>query len=183
MFVSQKGNIVSGDLVAGDKVVYISQPVTPLTRLYKRYLEDRETNELPAELYEKLQHFCNQSTDGDIRGLADKLTAANHVDLILAAERLKESAAKLIIRWQTSGTAQDILAWILGKMYTEFTFHVTPAIQASATREDVDRLISEKIIQPLENVLGENHLSLDPQDLLGLLFFLTGNCHIRWDKC
>lgn len=187
MFVNQSGNNADGDIVAGNKNVYVTQqltiPPTPLSRLYTRYLQDRETNQLPSELYEKLQHFCNQSTDGDVRGLADKLIAANHEDLIPSATRLKEVSAKLIFRWQTSGTAQDILAWILGRMYVDFTLHVTPAVQESAPRKVIDQLISEKVMQPIENMLGENHLGLEMQDLLGLLYFLTGNCHVRWDKC
>ncbi|HGA6848753.1 TPA: ABC-three component system protein [Salmonella enterica subsp. enterica serovar Virchow] len=46
----------------------------------------------------------------------------------------------------------------------------------------VDEKISS-IIDELYTSLGENLLELTAKDLLGLLFFLGGNCHIRWDKC
>jgi hypothetical protein len=88
-----------------------------------------------------------------------------------------------VMKWQTSGVAQDILTHILGKMHAEFLLHITPAIQNGASRQEVDVLISEKVMRPIEVMLGDNDLGLTTADLLGFLFFLGGNCHIRWDKC
>ncbi len=185
MFSNQRGNTAGRDVISAEKVEInnnqISKP-TVLTRLYERFRSDRDKNELQAEMYEKLQHFCNVDAGGDVRGLAEKLTASQREDLIRQAERLKEQAAKIIMRWQTSGTAQDILAMILGKMHTAFTLNVNPAIQRNAPREDVDQLTYDRVIQHIEDMLGDNDLMISPDDLLGLLFFLAGNCHIRWDK-
>lgn len=185
MFSSQRGNTAGRDIVSAKTVEinnnHFDRP-TALARLYERFRSDKDKNELQAEMYEKLQHFCNVDTDGDIRGLAEKLTASEREDLIRYAERLKEQAAKLVMRWQTSGTAQDILAMIMGKMHTAFTLNVTPAIQKNSPREDVDRLMYDRVIQLVEDMLGDNDLMLSADDLLGLLFFLAGNCHIRWDK-
>jgi hypothetical protein len=44
-------------------------------------------------------------------------------------------------------------------------------------------LISEKVLAPTNAMLGENDLQITSIDVLGLLYFLGGNCHIRWDKC
>lgn len=185
MFSSQRGNTAGRDLISAETVEIhnnqFSKP-TALTRLYERFRSDKDKNELQAEMYEKLQHFCNVDTDGDVRSLEEKLTASQREDLIRYAERLKEQAAKLVMRWQTSGTAQDILAMILGKMHTAFTLNVRPAIQKEAPREDVDQLTYDRVIQHIEDMLGDNDLMLSTDDLMGLLFFLAGNCHIRWDK-
>lgn len=162
---------------------YNGSSATPLARLYERLRQDGGGNQMAAEMYGKLQHFCSVSTDGDVRGLEEKLTASERKDRIRSAERLKEQAAKLIMKWQTSGTAQEIFAMILSKLYTAFTLNVTPVVEKGAPRDVVDQLIYKEVIQAAEAFLGDNDLNLHDDDLLGLLYFLGGNCHIRWDKC
>ena len=107
----------------------------------------------------------------------------NRGDLIEDASLWKEKASMLIMKWQTSPVAQDILTHILAKLHTEFMLNARPAIQAGKTRSEVDEIVSAKVIQPTHAMLGDNDLGLTYLDLMGLLFYLGGNCHIRWDKC
>jgi hypothetical protein len=186
MFVSQRGNTAAGDIVAGDQYKtenHFHALTSPLASLYQKLRAASQASPEKGFIFDQLEHYCNVATDGDVRGLEDKLTAADRSDLIEQASRLKQFAAKTVMKWQTSGAAQSILLHILGKMHTEFLLHVTPAIQEGVPRQQVDALIGEKVIQPIELMLGDNDLGLSPADLLGLLFFLGGNCHIRWDKC
>lgn len=186
MFTSQSGNIADGDIVGGNQhktVNNVYLPTSPLTRLYERLRASGADHPYAAQISEQLQHYCSVATDGDVRGLEEKLTSAGRQYLLKTAERLKETATKTIMKWQTSGVAQDILTFILSNIYSEFTLHVTPAIESGATKQEVDALISEKVINPTLEILGDNDLMLTPTDLLGLLFFLGGNCHVRWDKC
>ena len=87
------------------------------------------------------------------------------------------------MKWQTSPVAQDILTHILAKLHTEFMFNARPAIQDGKSRAEVDQIVVSKVIQPTHTMLGDNDLALTYLDLMGLLFYLGGNCHIRWDKC
>ncbi|MCO4863726.1 hypothetical protein MKD38_18770 [Cupriavidus sp. WGlv3] len=186
MFTSQSGNTAGGDVVGGNQNKTVNNfyvPPSPLTRLYERFRISSEEQPYVAQISEQLKHYCSLDTDGDIRQLDEKLTAAKREDLIKKAERLKQSATMLIMRWQTSGVAQDILTFILGHIYSAFLLHVTPAIEAEATRQEVDALINEKVIRPTAEMLGDNDLMLTSADLLALLFYLGGNCHVRWDKC
>jgi hypothetical protein len=89
----------------------------------------------------------------------------------------------MVMRLQTSPIAQDIITLVLSKIYTDFLMHVTPAVEAGASREIVDALVSEKVVNPAMSMLGQNDMMLTDADILGLIFFLGGNCHIRWDKC
>ncbi|MDT9106674.1 ABC-three component system protein [Escherichia coli] len=95
---------------------------------------------------------------------------------------MKEKATKAIMRRQTSKTAQRIFVIILDQIHFDFITKVTPLIEADSSRVIVDEKIAS-IIDELYSSLGENLLELTAKDLLGLLFFLGGNCHIRWDKC
>lgn len=186
MFTTQSGNQAHGDIVAGDqsKTIYnIVNPKSPLASLYEKFRQASEGQPIAASISEQLQHYCSRDTDGDVRGLEQKLTDAHRTDLLRAASLMKEAATKLIMKWQTSGIAQDILTVVLGELYASFILEVTPAIEAGKSREDVDALINEKVIKPTALLLGDNDLMLTARDLLGLLFFLGGNCHVRWDKC
>lgn len=182
---TQIGNRAGRDIIGGDKVdnhIYVATAPTPLSRLYQIFRDDDEAGRYTARIAEQLLHFC-ATKSADVRGLEEKLKASDRQDLMQDASELKERAAKLIMRWQTSGVTQDIITHVLAKIYGDFMLSVRPAIQAERSREHVDELIMQKVILPTSEMLGENDLGLSTIDILGLLFFLGGNCHIRWDKC
>jgi len=183
---TQTGNTAGGDIIGGDKIehknFHFSSP-TPLGRLYQIFRDANAAVPYTAQIADILQHYCATTTSADVRGLAEKLTVSGRADLVADASLWKERASKMIMRWQTSPVAQDILTHILTRLHGEFTLNVRPAIQAGKTRQEVDELVSSKVIQPTHAMLGDNDLGLSYIDLLGLLFFLGGNCHIRWDRC
>jgi len=186
MSTTQIGNKAGNDVVGRDKyegnTFYVSQP-TSLSRLYEIFRDAEKSAPYTAQIAEQLRHYCALTTSADVRGLEEKLRNGDREYLIPDATILKEQAAKLIMRWQTSPVTQDIITHILAKIHTEFMFNVRPAIQSGAPSGTVDELIMDKVIRPTEQMLGDNDLSLTLADIAGLLFFLGGNCHIRWDKC
>ncbi len=184
MFQSQSGNTAGGHIAGGNIVTNVTTVAqSPLSALYSRLRDQDNLEQYTAKIADKLQHFCTISSDGDVRGLADKLNASNRADLLMMAKRLKEDAAKMVMRLQTSPIAQDIITLVLCKIYADFVMHVTPAVEAGATRQQVDAIVSEKVINTAMAMLGENDMMLTDADILGFVFFLGGNCHIRWDKC
>ena len=122
------------------------------------------------------------ATDGDVRGLEAKLRDSGRLEQLQSAAALKERAFKSIMKHQTSRTAQRIYTIVLSELHASFTLIVTPVIQDGAERAEVDQCINA-ILQATKNMLGENLLEFDVMDLLALLYYLGGNCHIRWDKC
>lgn len=182
----QSGNKVgNGSIIGGDQNNYITNIVRSsnrtLNRLYQKLSqEDKLIGK--QDFCDKLKHYLATDTNPDIRDLEAKLTDADRADLIYFATDLKEKACKAIMKCQSSITAQEIYALILDKIHTDFMLKITPLIQGDEDRIVVD----DKIALVLENIsemLGDNLLELSEKDLLGLLYFLGGNCHIRWDKC
>lgn len=181
---TQIGNTAGRDIIGGDRVeqnIYFSPP-TPLARLYQILRDDDKAENYIAKIADQLLHYCAVGSS-DVRGLEDKLIAGNRKDLLLEAAELKQRAAKLIMRWQTSPVTQDIITHVLAKIHGEYMMSVRPAIEAGHTREYVDELISTKVVAPTSAMLGDNDLGITTIDIVGLLFYLGGNCHIRWDKC
>ncbi len=185
MFTTQSGNTAE-NIVGGNQQNHVTNNYAQqsiLAPLYKRFREANANQPANEHIVDQLKHYCSVDSDGDVRGLEEKLKASGRQDLLLMATKLKEAASMKIMKWQTSGVAQEIITSILAHIHTAFTLHVVPIIQAGGNRIEVDQAISDKVIKPTEVMLGDNDLVLTHVDLLGMLFFLGGNCHVRWDKC
>ncbi len=185
MSVEQSGNdVVNGSIVGRDQIIHQYAPKgtnSEIQALYDR-LKRGESVDSSSTFCDELNHYMSLQPEIDVRGLDAKLVESNRADLLFIAKQMKEKATKAIMRRQTSKTAQRIFVIILDQIHFDFIMKVTPLIQEDKERGVVDTRISE-IIDNLYSSLGENLLEITAKDLLGLLFFLGGNCHIRWDKC
>lgn len=178
----QNGSVVGRDQKNYNTHIYRS-PNRSLERLYGRLSEEVEVQEGGnLEFSDKLKHYFASDTNPDVRGLESKLNDSQRDDLLFFAQDLKEKAFKLILKSQSSKTAQEIYAIILDKIHTDFMLKVRPLIQCDEDRNVVDEKIS-LMLESISDMLGDNLLELTEKDLLGLLYFLGGNCHVRWDKC
>lgn len=188
MFTNQTGNTAGGDVIAGNKVnstlnVSISSAsIEELSALYVKLKKDGTGDPSGGKFCEQLEHYLGANTEVDVRGLEAKLSESGRHDQLANAKQLKERATMTLMRYQTSRTAQRIYTILLTELHTKFELIVVPAIQDGAPRTDVDHRIS-LILDATKGMLGENPLEITVRDLLGLLYFLGGNCHIRWDKC
>jgi hypothetical protein len=185
--VHQAHNSAGGDVVAGNKSettfnLINASSIDELSLLYAKLKENGTGDASNGNFCEQLEHYLTAKTDGDVRGLEVKLVESGRADQLELAKDLKERAAKSVMRHQTSRTAQRIYTIILDELHTNFMLSVTPVIQQGADRREVDQCI-QHILQSTKSMLGENVLEITVKDLLALLYFLGGNCHIRWDKC
>ena len=179
--VTLTDNHSGGDIIVGKKTEYHVQP-TSLSRLYEIFRDAEQASTHQSNIADLLQHYSTTASF-DVRGLEVKLTEGGRSDIIPEAMLWKQRAAMIITRWQTSPVTQDIITQILSFIHSEFVQHVKPAIQEGKSRTEVEALIGEKVLAPTNAMLGENDLQITPTDVLGMLYFLGGNCHIRWDKC
>jgi len=171
-------------MVAGNMYQFTVHQATvnEIQLLYQKLKEQDTTDLTNGSFCEQLEHYMAVKTEGDIRGLEDKLKSSDRADQLDAALQMKERATKAIMRLQSSKTAQRIYTIILDELHTDYMLSVSPLIQKDASREEVDGKISV-IVSSVRDRLGENYLELTTKDILGLLYFLGGNCHVRWDKC
>lgn len=80
--------------------------------------------------------------------------------------------------------------WIDSKLFAMIKFHFEtyvekPLINNNATKEEIQRAVAEKVIAPVLSLLneeGENDdfLSYDSEDVYGMVYYLTGRCHLNW---
>ncbi len=185
---NQKGNQVSGHLAGHDVLVTHNTFTTETVKGYVGLLYERlrlETTQSGATyddtFIEELQHFLDRPASEVSRTLADKLTASDRKDLIPIAEAEKERAMKNIMRFQTSETAQQIFAYVLSDLRNRFLLHVLPLLAANASRTEVDAALHDNVVTPVAKSMEPSPLSLNPGAVMAMVFYLAGNCHIKWD--
>lgn len=178
-------NEIHGDVAARDlyKSINLPRAPTPMSRLVQKYLSETEADQRLSAWTEKLEHYLSNEANPDIRSLEEKLIASNREELIQSAVLRKQRAYKSIMRHQGSRSAQQIFAYILAELVVNYEQYVWPLIQSGAERTEVDGAMEERVISPALNSLEDNPLDFDKLDIQSLLYYLAGNCYVRWDPC
>lgn len=152
-----------------------------LKELYKHFEEERKQNKLFDEILDELDVFQRQKANETVVGLEAKLKAANKPDeLIEMAMELKETYAKKLEKNKFFESAQRINIFLLGYARTQFVTFVYPSIKDGSSDDKVNNLMNQHVIQPMLSMLDGDTYGFTPQDIHGILYFLTGNCFIKW---
>lgn len=154
---------------------------TQMSHLIERFKKERENDEVFSGIIAKLQHYSS-STDGvgEVEGVTLKLGKAGYNNLLEFALATKEHFVKKLTEFQFSKSAQEMQCLLLAEVYTRFHHCVWPALFEGRSQGEVQILVQNHIINPVTEMLGENVLDIYTDELTGMLYFLTGNCHIRW---
>lgn len=152
-----------------------------MKELYKRFEEERRQNQLFNEILEDLDIFQRQKSNEIVIGLEAKLKAAKKPDeLIEMAMELKERYAKKLEKNKLFESAQRINIYLLSYAYTQFMFNVYPSIKKGSDDDKINLLMNQYVIQPMLSMLEGDTYGFTPHDIYGILYFLTGNCFIKW---
>ncbi len=178
--VNQIGNVVYG-LQAG-RDIYLTEPAkqTHMGKLIEKFKYEKENDVIFNSMVEKLQHFCSQVDADEVVGAEAKLLAGEYKDFVDFALKAKEQYSKKLASCQFYEAAQLIHACILAKIYTIYHNQIYPLIINGATQDIVLAAIQDRIVVPIENLLEENVLELYADEINGAIYYLTGNCHIKW---
>lgn len=179
------GHIAGGDInaltVEGDLVLQ-QQPESPLRRLYKRLSDEAAGDPELTEYIGQLQIFTRTVAGETVVGLDGKLSAAERNDQLDMAKAMKELVYSQLRQNMFSRTFQTIYATLMGKIYEQFQTWVRPAIVAGAGRAEIDKLVHVHVVLPIVAELEACPECTDApiQTVRGMIYFLTGNCHLQW---
>jgi len=149
--------------------------------LIARFKKEAEENETFSGVIPKLQHYSNViDAPEEIQGLEGKLQVAGYDSFLHLGLATKEQFAKKLTEFQFSRSAQEILSFLLAEVFTRFHTGVLPAIASDESQTVVLRLVQSEVIDPISDLVEDNVLDLYADELTGMLYFLTGNCHIKW---
>lgn len=185
--VSVQDTTVDGKLVGRDdnstNFITSYERSIYLEKLYEEFQKEKETCPELKGLCADLDYLNSQVENDKVIGLEEKLRAGGRERILDYATRMKEKFhKKLILTSQYSNAAQDVNVYILSKVQRGFMMDVYTLICNNESEAKIDSMIDEKIIQPVKAELGINLFKYDEGDIMGMIFFLTGNCHIKWTK-
>ena len=171
------GNIAGHDVITNYAVSNI--PQTFMARLREKFEYERANSVEFKSIIDSL-HYYQQSIDQEPISLEKKFDLGKRHACIFEALRAKELFAKCMTRYTFSEAAQQVIAFCLGEIYQLFKARIVPLINKGETVEVVDGAVVEQVIQPVLHQLEENILGLMPQELEGMIYYLTANCFLWW---
>ncbi len=159
----------------------VSQIGRLLEQLNKQIQEDDKLDQ--QEFIEELQLFVDDRDNEEIAGLENKLKHADREKEIEDATLKKEAFQKLLKRMEYYSSAQKVFAIFLSRIHEVFDSYVMNLAEA-LSREEVENIVHEKIIQPIMNDMDKcnnnEHLLLTPTHVKGMIFWLADRCWVRW---
>lgn len=178
---------ISGDsnkIVQGDdnsQTIINGVRNTKLSILFQKLKGKFERDETIEAICDNLRRYTGER---DKIGLEQKLKDANMEYLYEDAAWLKQEYTKKLTKYQFFEPAQEIYAFILGIICEKFRNIIYPLVRDGASNEEVNKVLSDRIINPIVVLIQQEGcddiMGLSSTDIEGMVFFLTGNCHIRW---
>ncbi len=115
-----------------------------------------------------------------IIGLENKLHDGNRDDLIEDAIYLKNKFERKLAKNQLFISEQKVYVQVLAFICTVFNNKILPLIKESQTNKEIDSEIFDKIINEVHNALIHYDNTFTTELVKGMLFYLTGKCHLVW---
>lgn len=175
-------------LVAGDdNSIKSTLNITPnkatrtIAEMYLRILQNSDSF-LDDETYQETKNsLCRYLTPKSaMKTLEQKLIEADREELVEDALELKEDTVKFITMYEASNSGRYILVHILSTIATKHKAYVIPAIKTGKTRDAIDAIIDTMVIENALNILDGTGKSITTERMYGLMYYLAGNCHIKW---
>lgn len=139
---------------------------------------ERLTDELDNYLLRKIK----KNNPKLARDLEQKLLDGNKKHIVSFAKGCKHRINKKINKYGLFRTANDIFVYMLCHIETKFLTTVKSRICSMQFEiYEIDKIIETEIINTLWDECQYSSLFDNLDDLYGLLYLLTGNCHIDWD--
>ncbi|MHA3792582.1 ABC-three component system protein [Sphingomonas sp. YL-JM2C] len=178
--VDQRGASADGDIVARDKITHHhNERRSQIDGWLDRLADEMRDNAEARNLVENLQYYFQPFPYDDVVGLEAKLDRAGRTNQKRQALRKKEAFSKLLAEWQAYPSAQEIIAYFLTKLEACFEAHIVPDLDKAST-EEIDSLISEKMIEPVLAEMGCGPFMLNYLNVSGMVYWLAEQCYIRW---
>lgn len=170
---------LQGDAVLGDKHVH-EAALLPLEKAIRALRFSINENPELESIIEELAEYTTDRPGRPIIGVESKLANGNRQDLIENAIYLKNKFERMLAKRQMSLIDQKVYAHVLAMIDTTFNQKIRPLILEKKDKSIVDKAVQDHIVDPVyQSIVGFNS-SITTQHVLGMLYFLTGKCHLVW---
>jgi hypothetical protein len=169
---------------AGRDINNFNYPPTAMRMLIEAYKQESITNMAFNDTVEQLDLYLNPSDreSGDVIGLEKKLQIGHFDSLIPYAMEAKDIFARKFEQHRLSKAAQEIFLYVLADIWTIFHQKIYLLICNDETHDVIMQKVQDEIIEIISKKLEDNVLKIYADCISGMIYFLTGNCHIKWSK-
>ena len=162
--------------------IYFDKP-TRIALLFKKLKEEAESQSGFTESLQELQRYV---TDQDGLGLEKKLSDGGY-----SSREIDKAEERKQLFWMKAEkgilypSARKIYALLLAKVIVDFEAYIEPLIFSKQPKEIVRVALTERIIDPifdlLNNEAGDDEVMLlNTEEIFGMIYYLTGRCHLNW---
>ena len=139
---------------------------------------------IPSALSDELAtdyEFYTTEAPGNRRSLEEKLRDGKRSHELSRAVQSKERFAKSLHRHIAQPSSLTRYIHLLSTVATSFNRIVYPAIIAGNSSAIVNKLVQREVIEASVVIQAGEQSEMTATTAEGALFYLTGNCHVRWD--
>lgn len=175
-------NTAGRDLVIGTNVNFneVKSKSNALANLLSRSKELCANDAEYRYMLDQLQEYLTPRPGRKIVGLEEKLREGDRLDLLEDALYLENKFSRRVSKNQFSTTEEVIYCHCLSKINSSFAHHIKPLFKNPVNAAIIDRVIFDRIVEPLYEEVSEVSTAVSFELIRGMIFFLTGKCHIRW---
>ena len=155
-----------------------------LSAWFRKLAEEFSNNETPRRKLDDIKRY--KTVLDKTRGLDRKLEDGGFApDSIATARRKKQYYVKKATKYQYYESAQRIDSYLYAKVCNRFDSYVFPLIRGQHPLDEVRTAVYEQVVIPILEEINEQGsadtcLCYNEDDIFGILYYLTGNCHINW---
>lgn len=172
---------------AAKKVIINQTPIAPQSRLASWFARLQEDFKNDVRLQKKMDDIMRYRTKlRHTIGLEQKLLDGGFPkNAIDKARRQKQSYAKKATKYQYYEMANKIDNYLFAIVSDHFDREVLPLIEDEKPLREINQAVYDKVVVPVMeelNTVGDSDTCLcyTLDDVFGMLYYLTGNCHINW---
>lgn len=157
-----------------------------VSRLGQRFKKLKEEVECNVHYNKFIEDFNRYNTKLDGHSMPDKLKDGGFLkrDIERATYR-KHQYVKKLEKNKLYETAQLIDLELFAIINLNFETYIEPLIDDGKSIQEIKISVKENIIDPITTLINEdgmddNFLNYNVDDIYGMIFFLTGKCHLNW---
>lgn len=147
-------------------------------------LEQEILNNTRKEVIDELLLYTTK-LDGT-KGLEEKLQDGGFQKMFIQKAIIqKEMYAKRAIKYECYPAAQEIILSLFARIKNEFDVRIYPMIIKGADVPSIMQEVHKQIVSPILQMIemnGANDQSLyfNMDHIYGMIYYLTGMCHLNW---
>lgn len=169
----------AGVIVNGDGNVIQQSAVTALkSRVMQALNEDASI----AEYFSEFRSYTIPKTQLETVGLSEKLLAGGFDNYVDRAVACKEKFYKKFMKFQNSISFQNVVHVLIDAALNEFEYHIYPMIDRGETCDSIMSRTREIVFDKLYDDTSGTAIPFDRMTIEGLVYFVSGNCYIRWRR-